>query len=291
MELIEKLALLNLSEKEEKKAREKFIQDLYLVSEDELMDILALLKEKGVVIKNAREIKVLTNSLSELQKDFSILEEIHHEGIYRQDPNMLNRNVIDLHRMRMYYDQNGISYMNENGEYDLKMFTEDAWRKISSKEEKIEEIDFQDDLVTLAPDTLEQENEIEPLTFNEQKTPTVLEETEPNLVSFSDIANHSLNDNHLFEQPEEPILDDFSDLDNIEPVSSFKSEQSDLERAEEKSNDIANLRAELEKQFAELEKYKAETSNDELKFDDDLNNIVSFNDIEPESFGMGGRAA
>ena len=115
MEIIDKLSLLNLSEKEQKKAKEKFMATLSLVSEEEIRDILNLLSSKGIYITKANEIKILANSKEEILKKFSILEEIHEEDIYKEDPLRINKNVIDIYKKIKYCIQNGIAYKWEVG--------------------------------------------------------------------------------------------------------------------------------------------------------------------------------
>lgn len=294
MELFDKLSLLHLDEKEEKKAKKLFIQDLHFVSDEELKEILELLEGKGVVIKNAREIKVLTNSKNELQKDFDILEEDWQ--MFRQDPNMLNRNVIDLHKMKMYYDQKGISYRSENGEYDLSMFSEDAWRKISMNEET-KTADVEEDIVTLEPSVEDNNNSNDFFDKLDEETfePVIDDESESKsdeLVNFSDLIS---------EEEEKPL---FQKVDEVEETPAYsmydeleKDQKIDEEdKINESVDNFANIRAELESQLKELDNIKESQNNDsEIEFDDNLSNIVGFNDINPETYddnyNMGGRAA
>lgn len=247
MTLVEKLSLLDLSEKESNKAKEKFMATLSLVSEEELKEILELLKEKGIRITKANEIKVLGNSIAELTKCFSILQEIHHEDIYKQDVNMLNKNVIDLHRMITYYEQNGIPYRNENGEYDLKMFSESAWKNILNKNEQTLPTD--DFIVTLPPEEPKEESK------------------------------------YTFEKPEEDFQDviNFNDFDlaNDEDIS-FPL----LEDAQKDMSDIETSKNSLIEQKENLEEMK-KSLEEKLNSDD----ILNFDDLDTESFGMGGRAA
>ena len=116
MELIEKLSLLNLNEKEEKKAKEKFMATLSLVSENELRERLDFLKSKNVEITKAKEIKVLAIPVEELSKKFSILDEIHETDLYISEPSTLSLNVIDIYKKIKYCIQNNIEYKWEVGE-------------------------------------------------------------------------------------------------------------------------------------------------------------------------------
>ena len=109
MALKAKLDLLSLSDEEKSKASGKFLATLALVTEEELTDNLAYLSSQGVQIRNAREIKVLADTKAVMAKKFSILGEIHEEGIYREDPTLITRNAIDIYKKIQYCTQNGIS--------------------------------------------------------------------------------------------------------------------------------------------------------------------------------------
>ncbi len=87
----------------------------------------------------------------------------------------------------------------------------------------------------------------------------------------------------------EPVgIDNYDDDKTVEVspmvVDEFRSASQDLENIEAKTTDFATVRRELENQLAELDSYR--NSNN------DFADEISFNDIEPESYGMGrGRAA
>ena len=72
----EKIALLNLSEAESAKLP-KFMASLAFVTADEIKETQDFLKSKGVIITKAHEATIFTNSLDEIKRKFSILEEIH----------------------------------------------------------------------------------------------------------------------------------------------------------------------------------------------------------------------
>lgn len=142
MELKEKLDLLvDLPKKERAKAEAKFMAALALTSEKEISDVLAYLRTKNVVIKDAKAIKVLANGVEELTKKFSILEEIHATDIY-EDANRLNYNALDIYKKIKYCIQTGIAYKKEDGSYEQFLFDEAMWldvfnRKPEQKEEGI----------------------------------------------------------------------------------------------------------------------------------------------------------
>ena len=98
MTIIDKIALLNLDEKEAQKAKEKFMAALSLITEEELKERLACLRTRSIEITKARDIKVLTIPVEELAKKFSILDEIHETSLYTFDPSVLALNVIDVYK-------------------------------------------------------------------------------------------------------------------------------------------------------------------------------------------------
>lgn len=287
MEIIDKLSLLNLSEKEEKKAREKFMATLSLISEDEIRDILDLLNSKGIRITKANEIKILANSKEEILKKFSILEEIHEEDIYKEDPLRINKNVIDIYKKIKYCIQNGIEYKNQDEKgykYNKALFNEQLWAQLIASQN----VSYvkEEDLVTLNPKS-------DYIVPNDDLSIPIIEE-EPkksNVVSFSEIINNPV---------EEPIVNNQEDNDVIDFNSYFESLPSMYDEPKKTPNiedgfnnlnaetsNIVDLRADLERQFAELEKYKTD-HYDQTYLD---NNIIGINDIEEETFAIGGRAS
>lgn len=134
MALKEKLAMFNLSPEQEKIATSKFLATLALVSEEELKEITSYLNSQGVEITRANQIKLVGNLREEIAKKFSIIGEIHETEIYKQDPLMINRNVIDIYKKIQYCKQNGISYKKEDGTYESFLFSELEWQKVFNRE-------------------------------------------------------------------------------------------------------------------------------------------------------------
>lgn len=242
MALNEKLDLLNFSDEEKAKAKEKFLATLALVSEEEIIEVRDYLKNPGVVITKARELKVLANPKKEIVQKLSILSEIHEENIYKQDPTKLNMNAIDIYKRIQWCKQNGVTYMKDDGTYESFLFSESAWQKKFNKElvniTELETIKPTEDIVTV-----------------------------------------------------EPVIDPIINIaDSIEPVSSnltdhidireYMKANDDIVELEAKTTNFAEIRKELEGQLAELDGLKNMSFGDE----------ISFNDLEPETYGMG-RAA
>ena len=131
---VEKLDLLMLGKEERRKAEDKFLASLALVSEEELREVTEYLNSEGVQITKAKDIKVVVNSKDEIAKKFSILNEIHETDVYRQDPSRINRNVIDVYKRIQYCKQIGKSYKKEDGTYEAFLFNEMLWQQMMVKE-------------------------------------------------------------------------------------------------------------------------------------------------------------
>lgn len=143
----EKIELITKDfEEKEKKKLEKFMPSLALCSEDELKSIVSFLNKKKVTITKASQIKVIANTLEELQNKFSVVEQAGASRIFAEDPNRLNSNVIDIYKRLTYCKQNNIEFQNEDGTYKEFLFSATLWKNelelnSSKKEEsKVEEL-------------------------------------------------------------------------------------------------------------------------------------------------------
>jgi len=258
MTLIEKVDYLNLEEVERKKVINLFLQDLYLISEKELEERVSFLKSKGVAITKAGELKVLTISLEELSKKFSILDEIHETDIYKQGPTLLCRNVIDIYKKIMFCIQAGKSYKREDGTYESFLFSEMAWKNEFNKE---------------------------------------VEKNEGDLGYFESVLDvASINESTTEEKIlEEPIIDnkpsEDKELYTIPIIESDSMVQDDFKDIDEKTTNFAALREDLKTQLAQLDLQRTEQQSGEMNFDD---NVINFMDIQPDVYDdvrRGGRAA
>lgn len=241
MALKAKLDLLSLSDEEKSKASGKFLATLALVTEEELTDNLAYLSSQGVQIRNAREIKVLADTKAVMAKKFSILGEIHEEGIYREDPTLITRNAIDIYKKIQYCKQNGISYKREDGTYEPFLFSEAAWQKAFNRESTV--------VSEVAKQVVE-----DPIVTIEPVVAATISGVEPVI-------------------PEAIELEDEDHID----IKEYMKASDDIAELEARTTNFAAIRQELEGQLAELDALK------NMTFDD---GEISFNDLEPETYGM-----
>lgn len=232
MGILEKLEMLDLTEEEMKKAQNKFLASLSLVSDEEFRGSVEALKNEGVRITRAREIKVTSNSSDDITKKFNILGEIHETDLYRQNPNMINRNVIDIYKKIKYCIQLGKSYKREDGTYEPFLFNEMLWQK-----------------------------EFNNLSMS---TPPV-EEIKP------EIAEPVVETTLSVDQPVVAPIDEHMD------IKEYMLKSDDTADLEAKTTDFATVRKELEASLRELDSLKNMGDN---SFDE-----ISFNDLEPESYG------
>jgi len=266
MGLKEKLDLLiNLSEREKNIAKEKFLASFAYVSEEELKDIIGYLDSQGVKITKAREIKVFANLKTEIAKKFNILSEIHETGIYKQDPTLINRNVIDIYKKINYCIQTSKPYKSE-GKYESFLFNELSWKKEFNKENVVEELPIVEPILTQEP---------------------VIDK---NHIDIKDIINNSI-------EIEENIAKTTSFADLKEELANLKEElDKELNDIEIQRENLINQKEAVLKEFKqEKDTYKVlstqkvvnnKTYNEVITSEDE----ISFNDLEPETYGMG-RAA
>jgi len=237
MNILEKLDLLNLDEKERTKVADKFLVTLSLVTIEELKERIAYLNKEGVVITKAKDLKVLTISVEELAKKFSILNEIHESDIYKKCPTTLNYNVIDIYKKIQYCKQMGIEYKDES-QYQQFLIKESLWQEIASKEVK-EEI--------IVDKVEEPVIEIEETKIEDSISKPVIElVTEPIVESVAE---------------EISLIDDSKYMD----IKDYKNASNDLEELEAKTTNFDTVKKELEFELAKLE-----SSNDdyEISFND-----------------------
>lgn len=251
MELEEKLDILALSPDQREIAKKRFLATLALVSKEELNEIKNYLYTEGIVISKAREIKIFANSIEEIAKKISILGEIHEVYMYTQEPLMINKNVIDIYKKLQYCKQNNIPYKREDGTYESFLFSELAWQKEMNRTPIVKE-EIVENVETPVEDFVTLEPAIEP----------TLEIDEP--ISFV--------------EPEE--INDAPMQNNHVDIKEYMSISEDEKELEAKTTSFANIRQNLEEQLALLDDLKSSNFEEE----------IGFNDLEPESFGMG-RAA
>ncbi len=233
MDLKEKLELFNFSEEERRRAIEKHAVSLSLVSTEEIKDILKFLTSKNVTITKAHELTIFGNGLAEIEKKFAILEEIHESDIYRQNPSMINRNVIDIYKKINYCIQIGKPYKKEDGTYEPFLFSSKAWQQ-----------EFNKDMTVDNKETLNKE----------------IITVEPAIQNEADTINN-----------------------NIVDINEYRKAHEDMEKIEAEKTSFNAIRADLERELAELDSLK--NMNNDMGY-------VGINDIPDEQFEIGrGRAA
>ena len=280
-----KLDLIGLSEKEREKAEQKFIVTLSLISYEDLKEINRYLKEQGVFITKAKDIKVYTNPIVEIKKKFSILDEIHEVDIYRQDPSKINLNVLDIYKKVKYCIQIGKSYKKADGSYEESLFSEFEWQKVFNRESSTVdfiEADKNDEIITVQPTTSE--------IVAEPKIIDYLSDTELINPSFERVKDAELLDpmaNHMVTGDEEKTTNiiDIGDY-MVSPQNSVTNKMANDELDMGSFDKIRKELEGLQGQLAELD--SVGTLDEDISFNDIL--TEDYNIDEP-SRGHGGRAA
>ena len=240
MNLKEKLDMLELSPAERKKAQEKFLATLSLISVEELKEVLEFLASRGIFIKNAREIKVLANTKEEILKKYNILEEVKEVGLYKQDPSKINFNVIDVYKRIQQCKQMNMPYKKEDGSYEKFLFSEGLWQEVVAKEANLN---------IVSPVTPSIEEEIVTVDPIVPPVEPIKEETDDKYMDIQEYIASSIE--------EEPVE---------EKTTTFDVISSELEEQELRKN-VEDLIASKES----LQDFKRELENmyaDEISFDD-----------------------
>lgn len=217
--LKEKIDLLNLPEDERKKLEEKFAASLAYVSIDEMKAVIDVLNRKNEKITKARDVKVLTNPASKIEKNYDFVEEVHEPGIYSEDLNRLSGNGLDKYKRIIYCIQSGIPYKNEDGTYKDFLFKESL---------------FQKEVNGLAP-TMETPSE------------TSFENVLPEEAETIDIAVPEV------EMPKDEIKEE------PEQVHDYMQAEADLNDIESHTTTFDDIKKDLEAQLAELDALRSQS--------------------------------
>ena len=259
MTLIEKLSLFkDLSDEEKVKITNKFLADLSLMDEDKISNILNYLDSQRVHITKAKDIKVSLIPVEELIKKFDILSELHEVDLYRQIPETLCHNVIDIYRRIKYCQQYKISYKTMDGLYEKFIYDEGEWQKVPKNELKNQSISsesqlIEDNLVSIVPSIESVEDVTVPILDNNK-------------------SDNDLIGSNLTLEDTVPILgdvkldNDFSN-DNVIPISTEFVEEP-INEIETETTNFADIRKQLQEQLKEYD------------------NVISFDDIESETYEM-----
>lgn len=132
MDIIEKLNILNLSEKERKKMETKGLIPLSLCTKQEIADIVGYLRIYDIKLNFASRF-VICLPKEEVVSKIKIMNDLGEIDLYKEDPNRLCRDANDLKMKIEYAKENGVAY-KENGKYKKFLFNEELWEKEFSKE-------------------------------------------------------------------------------------------------------------------------------------------------------------
>ena len=220
--LKEKIDLLGLSEEEREKLEEKFAPSLSYVSIDEMKAVLDVLARKGEKITKAREVKVLTNPASKIEKNYDFIEEAHEPNIYAGNILLLSCPVVDIFKRINYCRQYNIPYKNEDGTYKEFLFKEGM---------------FQHEVNGLAPAMTDPVEEMTPLEENDTINVTVPE---------VEIENNP-TDNEV-KEPQD--------------VNDYMQAEADLNDIESQTTTFAQIKQDLEAQLAELDALRSQSDYD-----------------------------
>ena len=146
----EKIELITKSfDEKEKKKINKFMPCLALTTLDELTELLKLFEQNGIKITKANQLKVVVNTIEEVQNKFSVMEQIGEKEFFKEDPNRLNLNAIDVYKRLTYCKQNNLAYKNEDGTYKDFLCSAALWNhelELHNMQDKIESIDVEPNL-------------------------------------------------------------------------------------------------------------------------------------------------
>lgn len=305
MSLKEKIELFGLSEKETNKILDgRFSASLSLYTKEELIDVLEILKENGINISNAKDIKVYTMSVPEVTKNIGMLKEDGELDLYKSDPSMLPNNVIELHRRMKQCKQNNIEYkyLDENGNYIYEDFI-----KIKNETEFQDELNKRIGNIKNETDIVLEENpenmsenepemDLDRFSFNENfwNNNTLKEpESDLTLETEEDKKDYfvSIDKPKMDEESEEKnnIFHEVNDLSNDlnSYIDQNEGETNSFDSFQEKEQDITNPLDEWERNIGEqlnrLDNAKSDLGFYDIDFD--------INNFDQELGGRGGRAA
>ena len=259
MTLSDRLSYLNLSDEESQKAISKFLATLGMLEYAEFIEVINRLNHYKIEITRAKDIKVIANGLDNIEKKINILDGIHEVDVYRQDPSRLNCNeVLKLYQRIQKCKQSGIKYKREDGTYENFLFDERLWQQ--QLKGKIEEVIApptfklsEEDMVTLEPDNT-------PLNIPEEPVVPVVDEVYMNIEDY--VAQPEIEEPEAHTTTFEVVSDGIVAQNLEDSISKLANDKKTLEN--------------FQQQLSEL---------DTLKNQSDFGEEISFDDLEPDSFG------
>lgn len=136
MTLEEKLGKIGLSEIERERAIRLFAPALSML-DDSFIEVLSYLKEIGIEIKYARDIKLLTVPMNEIQKKYNLLKDISEIELLQKEPKTIAMNVISIIKRIQYCIQNNIEY-KVDGKYADFILNEGLFNEMVAQKKNIE---------------------------------------------------------------------------------------------------------------------------------------------------------
>lgn len=231
---------------EREKSEIYFLPALSKVTYNELKMMLEFLREYGVKITHARNIKDTVNEISRVRGGISLLEEVDAVKIYALDPSKLSHSAFDISSRIKYCQLNNMEYKNADGSYKDFIFNEKAFN--------LEKENFQ----SVSPRQVEASTPIAQNVF----------ESQDSMNQFSDVFE--ANPKSDVQEDRQRFLDEFnSKFLNEEPTDSMYIDDSNSPDA--KIIEIQNEARRLE-----------ELRNDLSQFNDSLvdnNELISFEEI------------
>lgn len=267
MTLKEKLDLFNLSEKERRIAEEKFLASLNYATSEEIIANLGFLRSKGIEVTRAREIKVVTNSIDKLEKNVDFVGNVHELPAYKEDPNRINGNGLDIFKRVKYCSSNNITYKNADGTYKKFLFDETLFQAEISKMGN--DLSFRVTPIAREPEIVTLEPNIKP-------NDAIVEKLEQNIEENAETRVQSNINAGVEPTPVNTMDTQVATNNSAVDLGEYLSATNDMEDLEAKTTDFATIRKELEGQLAELDNYRQSELGD-----------ISFNDIEPENINVG----
>lgn len=296
MTLIEKLnAFEDLDEKQKNIAISKYLNTINLCGDD-IKEIIAYLKSKGVNITKAKEIKIGTIALEEIKTKVDNLESIEARDLIVEHPLVLTANdkCLAIRRRIMTCRQENIPYKDENGYLPL-IWSDKAWNSVANnlnayKEEKVEiekpENTFAKDLETTLSESSIELPDIDAVLSQIDISPEENYDNADHLIDPIDIKEEA---NKEEEKPveEEPIIDINDIIDTRERLQKYKDElinvNTNVNTDVDRSNTIS---------MSSNEDYAKELNDTLGNMDFDfLNDELTFGDPNDEVLGGGRRAA
>jgi hypothetical protein len=135
MTLEEKLGKIGLSEIERERAIRLFAPALSML-DDSFVEVLSFLKEIGIEIKYARDIKLLTVPMNEIQKKYNLLKDISEIELLQKEPKTIAMNVISIIKRIQYCIQNNIEY-KVDGKYADFILNEGLFNEMVAQKKNI----------------------------------------------------------------------------------------------------------------------------------------------------------